>query len=61
VLLTDTLSVSYWVCNPSTGEFRRLPRQRRLHGLSSAGLAYDDRTKEHKVVHLFCDATVCEM
>jgi F-box interacting protein len=65
VLLTDTRSVSNWVCNPSTGQFRRLPRQRRHHGLSSAGLAYDDRTKEHKVVRLFCDddgdATVCEV
>ncbi|KAF8651749.1 hypothetical protein HU200_063265 [Digitaria exilis] len=55
VLLTDTRSFAYWVCNPSTGEFRRLPQQRRRRGgLSSAGLAYDDRTKEHRVVHLFC-------
>ncbi|CAM0957884.1 unnamed protein product [Alopecurus aequalis] len=51
-LLTDTRSLAYWVCNVSTFEFRRLP-QRRHHGLSSAGLAYDDRTKEHKVVQLF--------
>ncbi|TVU03893.1 hypothetical protein EJB05_50541, partial [Eragrostis curvula] len=55
VLLTDTRSCSYWVCNPSTGEFRRLPQQRRARGgLSSAGLAYDDLTRQHKVVHLFC-------
>ncbi|CAN6269080.1 unnamed protein product [Urochloa humidicola] len=56
VLLADTSGgFAYWVCNPSTGESRRLPQQRRRRGgLSSAGLAYDDLTKEHKVVHLFC-------
>lgn len=52
-LLADTRSFAYWVCNSSTGVFRPLPR-RRCHDLSSAGLAFDDRTKEHKVVHLFC-------
>uniref|UniRef100_A0A0E0H5A0 F-box domain-containing protein n=1 Tax=Oryza nivara TaxID=4536 RepID=A0A0E0H5A0_ORYNI len=52
-LLADTRSFAYWVCNSSTVVFRPLPR-RRCHDLSSAGLAFDDRTKEHKVVHLFC-------
>ncbi|XBJ04390.1 hypothetical protein VPH35_023334 [Triticum aestivum] len=53
MLFSDTRSGVYWVCNPSTGECVPLPKQH--HGLiqSSAGLVYDDRTKERKVVHLF--------
>ncbi|KAL6838881.1 hypothetical protein ACP4OV_031317 [Aristida adscensionis] len=54
VLLSDTRSGAYWVCNPSTGESRRLPQQRRRRlRHSSAGLALDHRTGECKVVHLF--------
>ncbi|KAL6661550.1 hypothetical protein ACP70R_000934 [Stipagrostis hirtigluma subsp. patula] len=51
---TRTTSGGYWVCNPSTGECRALPRQRH-RGLtnSSAGLVLDDQTQECKVVHLF--------
>ncbi|CAM0903123.1 unnamed protein product [Alopecurus aequalis] len=36
----------------STGEHRHLPR-RRYRGAWSAGLAYDDRAREHKVVQIF--------
>uniref|UniRef100_A0A8I6X7B2 F-box domain-containing protein n=1 Tax=Hordeum vulgare subsp. vulgare TaxID=112509 RepID=A0A8I6X7B2_HORVV len=53
VLFSDTRSGAYWVCNPSTGECVPLPEQRRGLMQSSAGLVYDDRTKERKVVHLF--------
>ncbi|XBH60076.1 hypothetical protein VPH35_114720 [Triticum aestivum] len=45
---------AYWVCNPSTGECRRLPQTtRRRPNYSSAGLVFDNQTKECKVVHLF--------
>lgn len=53
VLFSDTSSETYWVCNPSTGECRRLPQQRRGLKYSSAGLVFDGRTRECKVVHLF--------
>jgi F-box interacting protein len=55
MLFSDTRSGTYWVCNPSTGECIPLPKQHRGLKESSAGLAYDDRTKQHKVVHLFKD------
>ncbi|CAM0903113.1 unnamed protein product [Alopecurus aequalis] len=51
-LLADTRSMAQWVINASTGEHRRLPR-RRYRGAWSAGLAYDDRAREHKVVQIF--------
>ncbi|KAF7003569.1 hypothetical protein CFC21_018869 [Triticum aestivum] len=57
MLFSDTRSGVYWVCNPSTGECVPLPKQRRGLMQSSAGLVYDDRTKERKVVHLFKDMT----
>ncbi|KAI5010879.1 hypothetical protein ZWY2020_013016 [Hordeum vulgare] len=57
MLFSDTRSGAYWVCNPSTGECVPLPEQRRGLMQSSAGLVYDDRTKERKVVHLFKDTT----
>uniref|UniRef100_A0A453CX79 F-box domain-containing protein n=2 Tax=Aegilops tauschii TaxID=37682 RepID=A0A453CX79_AEGTS len=57
MLFSDTRSGVYWVCNPSTGECVPLPKQRRGLMESSAGLVYDDRTKERKVVHLFKDMT----
>uniref|UniRef100_A0A0D9ZPY3 F-box domain-containing protein n=1 Tax=Oryza glumipatula TaxID=40148 RepID=A0A0D9ZPY3_9ORYZ len=53
LLFSDARSRRYWVCNPSTGECRRLPQQHRGLTGSSAGLVYDHRTKERKVVHLF--------
>ncbi|CAL5006033.1 unnamed protein product [Urochloa decumbens] len=51
---TRAAARDYWVCNPSTGECRALPRRRHL-GLiaSSAGLVLDHGSKEYKVVHLF--------
>ncbi|CAM0949614.1 unnamed protein product [Alopecurus aequalis] len=51
-LLADTRSLAQWVINASTGEHRRLPR-RRYRGAWSAGLDYDDRAREHKVVQIF--------
>ncbi|PNT61728.1 hypothetical protein BRADI_5g19770v3 [Brachypodium distachyon] len=61
MLFSDTRSGTYWVCNPSTGERSPLPKQHRGLTESSAGLVYEDRTKECKVVHLFKDARMIGM
>jgi F-box interacting protein len=53
MLFSDTRSGTYRVCNPSTGECIPLPKHSRSLQESSAGLVYDDRTRERKVVHLF--------
>ncbi|KAM0883160.1 hypothetical protein ACQ4PT_031809 [Festuca glaucescens] len=56
-LLYDAAALAYYVCNAATRSVTRLPRYPDPGHVSTAGLGFDARTREYKVVRLingFC-------
>lgn len=52
ILLYDALDTAYYICNAATRAATRLPPSTGVACSSSAGLGFDARTDEHKVVRL---------